>query len=182
MGRLGKSNSVAGQLTLLERKRLELARALATNPKCSRRAVIRTSLGGPGGDALAGRGLLLPRSRPSVESSRRLRGSRISGPTGLCRAGLLRISDFDGVSWTESTCCFATDRHARRNRCFPDIPHYVSHDRRLFVGLFLVLWDLISLLNCIRHTNRCTIGLYYRAFRIIQRHWGRKLSDRFCFH
>ena len=31
-GLLGKSNSVAGQLTLLERKRLELARALATNP------------------------------------------------------------------------------------------------------------------------------------------------------
>ena len=58
----------------------------------------------------------------SVESSRRLRGSRISGPTGLCRAGLLRISDFDGVSWTESTYCFATHRHARRNSLLSRYP------------------------------------------------------------
>ena len=32
---LDKANALAGQLTLLERKRLELARALATRPGCS---------------------------------------------------------------------------------------------------------------------------------------------------
>ena len=64
-GLLEKSNVLAGQLTLLERKRLELARALATNPK----ALLL--------DEIAG-GLTEPEIQELIQTIRIIRSENIS--------------------------------------------------------------------------------------------------------
>ena len=64
-GLLEKSNVVAGQLTLLERKRLELARALATSPK----ALLL--------DEIAG-GLTEPEIQELIQTIRIIRSENIS--------------------------------------------------------------------------------------------------------